>query len=143
MRAIDPFEKIIHLPSVHFFQACIIYQLDSGQIVFQEAISTQTAGNPCSLDLGQLKRTISKSFRQQPGTAMCCSSDNCNKQIDPEFRERSQVPFLERFLELERDGDDGDGDATAEGDDPAAEGGAASAESLGGLVLVALVSILF
>ena len=73
---------------------------------------------------------------------MCCSSDNCNKQIDPEFRERSQVPFLERFLELERDGDDGD-DATAEGDDPAAEGGAASAESLGGLVLVALVSILF
>lgn len=72
---------------------------------------------------------------------MCCSTDNCNEKIDPEFKEQSTVPFLERFRENMR-ADNADG-AAQEEDEPTAaeaEGGTAAVKSVGGLVFLAFIS---
>ena len=61
-------------------QACVVYQLSDGNIVYQNGASSTSLDSPCTKNQTELKALISKSFHIG-GRAMCCMSHGCNDMI--------------------------------------------------------------
>lgn len=74
----------------------MIYRLRSEKIVFQEGIDSTQSDNICSRGAGALAKVIADNFGE-PGVAMCCRSDACNKDVPADFASGNDGRFL--FLE--------------------------------------------
>ena len=67
-----------------FLQSCVIYRLEGGRIVYQQAVSSTDPKGPCSKSSQELARIIHGEFSER-GKAMCCRFDGCNKDIPADF----------------------------------------------------------
>lgn len=79
-----------------YFQACIVYRLKSGRIVYQQEVQSGSENNLCHQKPSFLQDVIRTNFGEE-GTAMCCRQDGCNKDVPHDFERNSQVLFLEDF----------------------------------------------
>lgn len=80
----------------HKYDACIVYRLKSGRIVYQQEVQSGSENNLCHQKPSFLQDVIRTNFGEE-GTAMCCRQDGCNKDVPHDFERNSQVLFLEDF----------------------------------------------
>lgn len=79
------------------FDACIVYRLESGRIVYQEAVDTSAGEHLCSHTPSHLADVIYSNFGES-GAAMCCKRDGCNKDMPARFASiGTRYLFLEDF----------------------------------------------
>ncbi|TRY64232.1 hypothetical protein TCAL_13936 [Tigriopus californicus] len=80
----------------HKYDACIVYRLKSGRIVYQQEVQSGSENNLCHQNPSFLQDVIRTNFGEE-GNAMCCKQDGCNKDVPQDFERNSQVLFLEDF----------------------------------------------
>ena len=127
-----------------YFQACIVYRLDSGRIVYQQEIQSKTS-DLCSHPPKFLRGIIEQYFGES-GTAMCCRTDGCNKDVPEDFAadKDSEHIFLEDFRAERAAGIQQESLRRASGDEDGGQGGNGkeAVASVSALILFGLQMVL-
>jgi len=72
-------------------QACIVYQLASGSVVYRAPVRhlARRKGSKCFLPQVHFRKLLRNHFGED-GLAMCCQVDQCNFSVDPGFAQMHQ-----------------------------------------------------
>lgn len=77
-------------------QACVVYQLESGQVVYQHGVVSSSTNAPCTKNITGLESMMSGIFGVK-GRVMCCKSNRCNGKI-PDYFWSGRDVFIEDFF---------------------------------------------
>lgn len=119
--------------------ACIVYRLNSGRIVYQQEITSYKSAL-CSHTPAFLSGVIEQYFGE-PGMAMCCRTDGCNKDVPEDYRSaQSEHIFLEDFRAEQAAGIQQESLRRASGDEEGADAeGSGSNAGVAALPMVVLL----